>query len=208
LFCTNCGHKSEGTESFCMQCGTKLEGASGGNGGGSGVSFQQLKLLGVLGGVLVILIIFIVVLTGRDTAASTPEEAGERFMDAYMDLDMGEVFDLIDPQEIEKAKEDMDMDMDELKDDFLDDFADEMELMENQLKEMEAEGISLEYELGEVEDENGTAWVEMKSTYHHPDEEEPYRDSRELKVVERDGDWYITPEVLNRFFSRPRNGIN
>jgi len=75
MFCNNCGHKVEGEEKFCTQCGAPLAGAVGVKKGGSS---SLPKILGIVGGVVLIVVI-VALLTGGMGGTSGPEQTIRTF---------------------------------------------------------------------------------------------------------------------------------
>lgn len=75
MYCSSCGHRVEGEERFCTQCGSPLENATGVKKGGSS---RWPKMIGIVGGVVLVAVI-IALLVGGTGTASSPEQTIRSF---------------------------------------------------------------------------------------------------------------------------------
>jgi hypothetical protein len=83
MFCPDCGHKLEGEEKFCTQCGTPL-GDAGAVKKSSPSSLT--KIVGIVGAVVVVIVI-VALLIGGGAGTSTPEQTIRAFYRAAERLD-------------------------------------------------------------------------------------------------------------------------
>jgi hypothetical protein len=91
MFCPNCGHKIEGDEKFCTQCGIPLGGAAEVK---KPSSSSLPKILGIVSAVVVVVII-IAVLMGGIGGTSAPEQTIRAFYRAAERLDANGQADLL-----------------------------------------------------------------------------------------------------------------
>jgi len=75
MFCNNCGHKVEGVEKFCPQCGAPLESPVEVRKGGSS---RWLKIVGIAGAAVLIIVI-VALLIGGIGGTSSPEQTVRAF---------------------------------------------------------------------------------------------------------------------------------
>jgi len=75
MFCPNCGHKVEGVEKFCTQCGAPLEIPVEVKKGGSS---RWPKIAGIAGAVVVVIVI-VALLIGGGAGTGSPEQTTRSF---------------------------------------------------------------------------------------------------------------------------------
>ena len=90
MFCNNCGHKVEGAERFCTQCGAPLEGPAEVRKGGSS---RLPKILGIVGAAIVVIIV-VTVLLGGTGGTSAPEQTVRTLYKEFERLNASGVVDL------------------------------------------------------------------------------------------------------------------
>jgi len=90
MFCSKCGHKVEGMEKFCTQCGAPLESPIEVRKGGSS---RWLKIAGIAGAVVLVIVI-VALLVGGGVGTSSPEQIVRSFYKEAERLNASALLDL------------------------------------------------------------------------------------------------------------------
>jgi hypothetical protein len=179
MFCPKCGHKTEGEEKFCAQCGASLGDAAGVKKGGSS---RWPKIAGIVGGVVLVIVIA-TLLIGRMSPHASPEAVVSSFLTAAFErFDASQCLELIDPQALAQAQRKAGVGMDEIREAF-------QATLDEARREIER-GASINFAVGRTELQNGRAETEVRLRMSHPVEGDE-EDVTTLATVERDGRWYV-----------------
>lgn len=151
------------------------------------------QLVGLIAGVVLIMATITgALLAGAGFAGSSPEAVVRSYLTTvYEAKNASQYLDLFDPQDLEALEIEYGISMDEVRgglQDSLDQFH----------SELTAQGIVVTWEVGNTTAQNQTAETTAILTLSHPVQ----GDSEDTEVVptkERDGRWYLAPEVLEAF---------
>jgi hypothetical protein len=151
------------------------------------------QLVGLIAGVvLIIATITGALLVGAGVAGSSPETVVRSYLTAvYEAKNASQYLDLFDPQDLEALEIEYGIAMDEVRDglqDSLDQFH----------SELTAQGMSVTWAVGNTTAQNRTAETTAILTLTHPVQGNT-EDTEVVPTKERDGRWYLAPEVLEAF---------
>lgn len=144
-----------------------------------------------------------------------PETVVEKFVDCFIDADVGGVFDLINPDMLDYAMEEEGMSKSDLND-MADELSEELKSMYEYVEEMTGEKLKMSYEityeweldedeLEDIQSEYEDAGVEIEEgkvfevdlTMEIAGEEDTQ--TMEIVVVKIDGKWYLEPSAMGNF---------
>lgn len=151
--------------------------------------------------------------SGSKTAK--PETIVEKFVDCFIDADVGGVFDLINPDMMEYAMEDEGMSKSDL-DDMADELSEELKAMYEYVEEMTGEKLKMSYEIADEWDLDEDELADIQSEYEDAGVEieegkgfevdltmeiagEEDTQTMEIVVVKIDGKWYLEPSAMENF---------
>ena len=202
-FCGNCGTTIPEGSPFCPTCGAPAPaGQQAPQGGGSKFDLKKIIIAGVA--VVLVVVLCILLFSSCGGGSGSPEKVADKFMSAmFKDCDAEKISDLIHPDIVDAMVED---EYDGDKDEYLEEGQETFDKMNEGFEENE---ISIDWEVGDVEDIEDDDLEEIQEKYDDEYElevsaaavveieliaefkGEENSSKMEIPVVEIDGGWYV-----------------